>query len=54
MRHVDLVMSIQRRNSGALKLIVTILTAVITTNTFEYKILSDEFDFLFVSEILVG
>lgn len=47
-------MSIQRRNNGALKLIVTVLTAVIITSTFEYKIPSDEFDFLSVSEILVG
>lgn len=54
MRHVDLVMSIQIRTSGALKLIVTVLTAVIITNTLEYKIPSDEFDFLFSSEILVG
>lgn len=52
MRHT--VVSIQRRNCGALKLIVTALTAVIITNTFEYKIPSDEFDFLFVSKILVG
>lgn len=45
MRHVDLVMSIQKRNSVSLKLIVPVLTAVIITSTFEYKIPSDEFDF---------
>ncbi|OWK59631.1 Maternal embryonic leucine zipper kinase [Lonchura striata] len=42
----------EKSNSEALKLVVTVLTAVIITNTFAYKIPSDELDFLFVSEFL--